>query len=143
MAECTAYFHRAATYTGSDVRLATGALMRPDAWPRRTVQPSWWKWSVAMAYPYRGEHINVLELRACHAALRWRCRRAGFARSRFVHFVDSQVSLGVLAKGRSSSRQIAAVLRRYNALALAACLFAAYAWVRTDLNPADRPSRWW
>ena len=37
------FFHQSASYIGSDVRLTTGELTRPDAWPRRTVEPGWWK----------------------------------------------------------------------------------------------------
>jgi hypothetical protein len=47
-----------------------------------------------------------------------------------------------LAKGRSSSSCLTYVLRRINALVLAGGLQPAFGYVRTDDNPADRPSRW-
>ena len=61
---------------------------------------------------------------------------------RTLVLVDSQVALGVCAKGRSSSRALNNVLSRLGALLSAANLQAVYAWVATALNPADGPSRW-
>ena len=104
---------------------------------------SWWAWRVVVSYPLGGAHINALELKACLASLRWRLRRRGMCRSRFVHFADSQVCLAVMVKGRSSSKVLRFILRRYNSLMLASSSYAAYAYVHTLINPADRPSRWW
>ena len=142
MKEMTRQFYRTASYRGSDVRLATGVLQSPDLWPRRTVDPSWWKWRVVLAYRCCGSHINVLEMRAAVAALRWRCRSRGQLRVRFGHLLDSQVCISVITKGRSSSQQLRFELRRFNALMLASSNQGAYVYVRTDLNPADAPSRW-
>eukprot|EP00973_Karenia_brevis_P030027 4139169-Karenia_brevis.AAC.1 len=32
-----------AMYKGSDVRLATGTMLRPDTWPRKSLMPWWWR----------------------------------------------------------------------------------------------------
>eukprot|EP00973_Karenia_brevis_P047249 6558348-Karenia_brevis.AAC.1 len=61
-------------YKGSDVRRATGTMLRPGTWPRKSVTPWWWRWAVVMSYNVRSEHINVLEMRALASGLRWKLR---------------------------------------------------------------------
>jgi len=97
---------------------------------------------VVVAYKRQGAHINALELRAVLAAVKWRARTPGNLNARFLHLSDSQVCLGVLVKGRSSSGQLFAILQRLNHLVLAANFVPAYGYVVTHLNPADAPSRW-
>ena len=135
-------YHRSATHRGSDVRLATGTLHDPRCWPRQSVPVGRWKWRVVVAYKRQGAHINALELRAVLAAVKWRARTPGNLNARFLHLSDSQVCLGVLVKGRSSSGQLFAILQRLNHLVLAANFVPAYGYVVTHLNPADAPSRW-
>ena len=133
---------RGAMYKGSDVRLATGLLHDPAGWPRRSYDVNRWSWKVVISAGVRHRHINVQELRGVLATFKWRTRSASGIRIRCLHIVDSQVSMGVLVKGRSSSSQLCAVLRRINALLLSAGVFPSYAWVRSADNPADSPSRW-
>ena len=140
--ECMRQFCRRATHRGSDVRLATGRLMRPNLWPRQSIDPSWWKWKVIISYPLFGRHINVHELHALLQSYRWRTRSAYEIKKRSLHAVDSQVVLSVAVKGRSSSHQLNHLLKRLNALVLAASLQLHLVYIRTDLNSADRPSRW-
>ena len=59
-----------------------------------------------------------------------------------VHVVDSQVVLAVVVKGRSSSLQLNRVLKKLNCLLIASGMKLCLAYVSTDQNPADRPSRW-
>jgi len=140
--EVIKHIHRNSSGRGSDVRLATGVLFNPGVWPRRAVAASRWKWKVVVAFPMSGRHINVQELEAILSSLKWRTRtRAGPGR-RSVHFVDSQVCMAVVAKGRSSSSQIRPVLAKINALVLAANLAPALLYVKSADNPADNPSRW-
>jgi len=140
--EVIRHIHRNSSGRGSDVRLATGVLFNPGVWPRRAVAASRWAWKVVVAFPMKGRHINVQELEAILSALKWRTRsRAGPGR-RSVHFVDSQVCMAVLAKGRSSSAQLRQVLVKINALILAANLAPALLYVKSADNPADAPSRW-
>ena len=133
---------RHAIHKGCDVRLSSGSLMCPDGWPRRTLLPHRYRWKVVAAYPLRTAHINILELQAVLQTLKWRSREASAIRTRIVHATDSQVVLSVIAKGRSSSRTLNFALTRLNALLLCASMQIALVYVRTDLNPADRPSRW-
>jgi len=141
-AQLVAHFHRLAMYRGSDVRLTTGDLLNPAAWPRRGVDPSCWRWRVVMSYPRTGSHINILELYAVFMALKWRLGCAASLGRRCLHLCDSQVCIAVLTKGRSSSTAIMRILRRINALLLASFCLMCWAYVGTDVNPADPPSRW-
>ncbi len=129
-------------YRGSDVRIATGDLMNPAAWPRCSIDPGCWRWRVVMPYPRKGSHINVLELYAVFTALKWRLSTAGSIGRRCLHLCDSQVFTVVLTKGRSSSITRMSILCRANALLLASFSQLCWACVSTDVNPADAPSRW-
>ena len=55
--------------------------------------------------------------------------------------LDSMVAVHVLARGRSSSRHLNAVVRRGAAILLSLGLAPFYCWVASALNPADEPSR--
>ena len=135
---------RSADYRGSDVRLDTGELFRPGSWPRRSIDPAKWSWYPLVAHPFRDpEHINLLEVRAAHLCVKWRTRSALRIGSRFFHLIDSQVALAVLCKGRSSSWQLNRVLSKTNALILGAGLFPSWAFVMSEWNPSDKPSRLW
>ena len=63
--------------------------------------------------------------------------------------VDSQVTVGAVSKGRSSSRRVNYWLRRIAGLCLSFALFVDLVWIPTKANPADAPSRsaslaeWW
>eukprot|EP00973_Karenia_brevis_P032957 4549414-Karenia_brevis.AAC.1 len=92
-----------ADHKGSDVRLVSGEMMRARPWPRQGASPEWWEWQVAIAYRWKHvEHINVLEGRAAHLMMLWRCRHSRIIGSKFVHLLNSQVNIGVLTKKRSS-----------------------------------------
>ena len=138
----TVHMHRSAMYRGSDVRLSTGVLMNPGRWPREAIPVKRWRWQVVLAFKQEGDHINVLEMRAIAAAVRWRLRKGDGIRSRAVHLTDSQVCQSVIVKGRSSSRRLRQVLQRINSLILVSGLVLAYGYVKSEVNPADRPSRW-
>jgi hypothetical protein len=140
--EAVRQFCRSALFKGSDVRLATQSVMVPNLWPRLAADTSRWHWKVILSYPAHGPHINVLELKAVLSSFKWRVRSCKGLHVRFAHFLDSQVAMSVLAKGRSSSRQLGAVLRKINALLLASSNFPFYIFVRSEDNPADAPSRW-
>ena len=103
-------------------------------WKWRTI--SGWKWTKS------GDHINVLELRAILTSLTWRIIHRHHIRKRMIHLTDSLVCLHCLTRGRSSSRKLLRTLSRINALLLVSSSQALWAYVHTDQNPADRPSRW-
>ena len=86
---------RRATSRGSDVRLDTGDMMTPEAWPRRPCDPQRWTWKTVARWPWQAQaSITELETRAVLAAIRWRFRSARHLRTRFGHFIDNQATLG-------------------------------------------------
>ena len=137
-----AAFIRRQEFRGSDVRLDIGSLYRPDSVPRGSVQPGRWIWHVGTSYPFQQEeHINVLELRTIVHSFEWRARKANYGDLRSLHLSDSQVSLAVATKGRSSSRALNRLLRRFCSLQIATGVHPLLSWIESEDNPADEPSR--
>ena len=135
-------FLRRVEHRGSDVRLDVGTLFRPIAWPRMSIEPDKWRWVAKKAIRFKKEeHINCLEIRMYLYTLRWKLRRVGGQGRRVLHFMDSQVGLAVITKGRSSSKKINQILRRIGALSVAGDVYGLLGYVSTDTNPADEPSR--
>ena len=131
-------------HRGSDVRVDAGELMRPMTWPRGAIDPNRWRWKTALSLRWRGEaHINAHELRMALITARWRARSTKGIGSRYIHLMDSFVSLAVCAKGRSSSRLLNRILRRLNGILLAASLYPLGGYVESSVNPADEPSCRW
>ena len=84
-------------------------------------------------------HINVRELRA---ALRHALQHTGRARGvRLLEVLDSRVSIGALAKGRSASKLLNDELRAACPDLVARDLYLGFLFGPTRLNPADAPSR--
>jgi hypothetical protein len=100
------------------------------------------KWSEIISSRWnQSEHINVLELRSLTAAVKWilsRRRSIGF---RALILCDSQVVVGAVSKGRSSSHQILRRLRTLSAMVLGSGLRLCVKWIPSLLNPADDASR--
>jgi hypothetical protein len=127
---------------GSDVRVDMQEVFRMNAWPRSTVRMSRWRWKRLKAVRFRHtQHINVLELRMYLYMVRWRSRNDGYMNTRWIHFLDSQVSLAVLAKGRSSSKQLNRLLRKIGAILCARNMYGLNAFTQSRDNPADEGSR--
>ena len=133
---------RRADPRGSDVRLDTGALLRPGVWPRQPVNTGQWSWRTVAAWDWkRASHALELETRAALVSARWRFRSTFNLRRRLAHLMDNQASLGILTKCRSSSRKLNVICKRLAALVLGACSRIYYGYCETDRNPADKPSR--
>lgn len=100
-------------------------------------------WSIIVSSRWsRPEHINALELRAVSTAVRHVLTSPlSFDRRRLLLLCDSQVAVGALAKGRSSSHPLLCRLRPLSALLLASGLQLYLRWVASAMNPADGPSR--
>ncbi|CAE8717690.1 unnamed protein product, partial [Polarella glacialis] len=134
---------RIADARGTDVRLDTGMPFAPHQVARSSVDPASWRWKVVMSYAWKEtQHINVLETVAVLDLLRKLGRESGIQNFRRMVLIDNQAALGVIAKGRSSSRAMMAPLRRISALLVAGNVRLVLGWVCTDWNPADGPSRW-
>lgn len=88
---------------------------------------------------HKGGHINVLECRV-HKTLLKHCAYH-FPNSRFLALLDSRVSLGATAKGRSSSRAICRVLQGSLGYILGGCLYPGGLHICSSKNRSDAPSR--
>ena len=132
------------SYRGTDVHVDTMTFYRPDHLPRSAVDARQWRWRIARGWKWKyPDHINILEMEALYHSVRWRGKSLKLFHKRFVHLVDSQVVLGVAAKGRTSSRNLRRSLHKYNLLVLALHTAPILGWVMSHLNPADEPSRWY
>ena len=108
----------------------------------QSMQANWWHWKTAISAEWQlEEHINVLELRAFLAAVRWRTRSAEAIGSKNLYLLDSHVAIGALQKGRSPKPQLLRIVRKISALCLASSHVNLLGYIRTDINPADKPSR--
>lgn len=110
---------------------------------RASIPSKLWRWRTVCGWTWRGakEHINVLELRAVLATLKWRIEKRQNFNLKFVHLVDSLVVLHALSRGRSSSKKMRRTILRTNAYLLASNNAGVWTYVHTTLNPADKPSR--
>ena len=133
---------RRCNHTGSDIRISSGAIMNPKAFPRQSVNAAWWNWSKVFAFKWlRKDHINALELRSIIHALEWRVFHRKEERLRVFHLTDSYVCMSVVSKGRSSSAMLKPLLQRLGALLLAFDLYLLIGHVESLDNPTDHDSR--
>ena len=133
---------------GSDVLLQSSTEPVKSYDRLRTSVPSnLWRWKTACSWLWKrpqfgtSEHINALELRAVLTAIKWRVLKAKSRRTRFLHLVDSLVSLHVVNKGRSSSRKLRSIMKQISAWLLLSANSCVLGYVDTGQNPADAPSR--
>ena len=132
---------RRQTHRGGDIR-STGLLGCPTRWPRNHIPANWWSWNPVLDTKFsHEEHINALEMRSDLLALRWRLRVAGNVGTRAIHLMDSQVSLGALAHGRSPSAAVAPIIEKIGALTIGGSMVQHCAYTHTNDNPADAGSR--
>ena len=97
--------------------------------------------TIARARWRDAEHINVLECRALITGVRWVLSHPCALGARVLFLCDSQVVVGAVTKGRSSSQPLLRRLRALAALVLASGLRPTLRWIDTARNPADVPSR--
>eukprot|EP00973_Karenia_brevis_P030389 4189703-Karenia_brevis.AAC.1 len=91
---------RRCTHRGSDVRLDTGSIFKPDSWLRKPINPECWIWCNVLAWRWQRQgHITELETRSVLSMIKWRTPSSHHLRTRFLHAVDSQGTLGVVTKG--------------------------------------------
>ena len=109
--------------------------------PRKAIDPSRWRWCIVASYLRSGARNNVLQMHAISAVIRARICLLKDSDCRILRLSDSQVCIPVACKGRSSSKMLNAVLLRLNSLCLAFGLRISCAYIKTDENPADVPSR--
>ena len=99
------------------------------------------RWKIAVACRWeKSEHINGLEAATAVLALEW-LASTKLQNHHALLLTDSAVVLGSLSKGRSSSPTLLVRCRRICAIALAHNLHPHLAYVPSQSNPADHPSR--
>ena len=84
-------------------------------------------------------HINTLECRVYKSWLKHCSKR--HPRSRVVGLLDSRVTMGAAAKGRSSSKSLSRILRTSLGYVLGGALYPGCIHCRSPWNKADAPSR--
>ena len=100
------------------------------------------KWSTIVSSRWSHvEHINVLEVRSVHTAIRWVMSHHQSINRRVLLFSDSQVTVASIRKGRSSSHTLLRRLRYLSALLLSSGIRLVVRWIPSEVNPADEPSR--
>jgi len=117
-----------------------------DKYAAPEVGPNWddiQRWSELGRWSWTDEeHINILEARSAVQGLDVAASRDSEMKNlRVLAMVDSQVSLGVLAKGRSSRRALNRIARKFAALSFTRNLTVIWRYIRTHRNHADGPSR--
>ena len=104
-------------------------------------KPSLMSTKFAFPWKYDLSHINVLEMKTLEMAVHWLARHPIKPGTRAVIFSDSMVCVCALAKGRSSSPYLAKPLKRLSSILLSVGLKLIVPHLRSELNPADEPSR--
>ena len=100
-----------------------------------------WHWKCNIELEGPRDHLNRPQLRSVLTAIRWRVQKQQLRNKRFLHMVDSFVSLHILNKGRSSSRQLRSIVQKISALLLLSHSLVILGYVESSGNPADAPSR--
>ena len=128
----------ATSIRGTDVRLWLANLENHEMpYPAKR-----WFWKEVMSYAWkRADHINVLEVNAFVTMQKRRARDPSKRGTRYLSIVDSMVTRGAVAKGRSPSKAINHLLRKSAALNLAADTYPVVVWTISDWNFADAASR--
>ena len=99
-------------------------------------------WATLIAHRWRhSEHINVLEARAALLAVRRLLSSPHSTATTVLHLLDNTAIYYALRKGRTSSWLLAPVISCIHALLLASNSSILPAWLPSEFNPADGPSR--
>lgn len=115
---------------------------------RNSVPPHLWRWKTVCGWSWKygqdestSEHINKLELRSLQTSIKWRVKKQHLKSKRFLHLVDSVVTLHVVNKGRSSAYRLQRIIKKVSALLLLSHTSCLLGYVESSINPADAPSR--
>lgn len=123
-------------------------LREPLADPRPFYEDPEWVEELADSLPFREllrykfkrqGHINVLECRVHKTLMKHAAKH--HPNSRFVSLLDSRVTLGATAKGRSSSRALCRVLQGSLGYIIGGGLYPGGMHVPSSKNKSDAPSR--
>ena len=104
------------------------------------INTAMWQWKVSSSYQWqrKGAHIKVS---ACAGCLKERSKQR-LRDTRVLTIRDSQVAVGVLNKGKSSSWELNALCLRVGSQMTACGFLPLFGWTPSKKNPADGPSQW-
>ena len=129
-------------HTGSDIRITSGEIVCPRAFPRQSIESQWWDWNILFKVVWqKQEHISALELRSILLAVKFHVNHLKATGSRIFHVTDSYVCMSIIGKGRTGSEKMSWTLRQLNAILLAFGLQLIVAHVESTANPTDHASR--
>lgn len=100
-----------------------------------------WNELIAARWRRQDEHINSLEARALSTTVRRCLSQPSSTHHRLLILSDSQVVVGAITKGRTSSPDLLRRIRSISALLLAAGIKLFVRWIPSADNPADAASR--
>jgi hypothetical protein len=133
---------RKTNHTGSDIRVVTGEAMNNRTYPRQSVAAAWWTWEHVFRKTWaQKSHINVLELETILLGLKYQITRLHATNMRVFQVTDSYVGMSIVAKGRTSSKQLTRVLNQISAHLLAFGLQMILGHIESSENPSDEGSR--
>ena len=128
-------------FKGGDVRLDTsdGAPLSHQGIP----YPAFiWQWEALQCYAWKQhQHIHILEFVALFNYIRSLCPLVLSYGKMQIHILDSLVVTCVVARGRSSSRRLNRVARRFSAFLLALDCYVHPAWTISRWMGCDQASR--
>lgn len=132
---------RAGDYRGSDVIISSQEVLAEDR--QLSPYPAFaWQWKSVQGYSWaKSQHINVLEFAALLNYIRSIVKHPKVHAQRLFHVLDSRVCSCIVAKGRSSSRLLNRLCRRYASFILAADLYVLPLWTISKWNYSDAASR--
>jgi hypothetical protein len=135
---------RNVSHRGTDVKLDHGVPFSASDFCRRSIDPTHWEWKVVLSYKWKqpNAHITQLETVAVLDLMRKLSRSASNFNKKSLLLVDNASVVGILTKGRTSAYSLRQPLRRLAAVLVATSSRFIVAWVKSEWNPADGPSRW-
>eukprot|EP00435_Cladocopium_sp_Y103_P021060 s3166_g5.t1 len=135
---------RNVSHRGTDVNLDHGVPFSSSDFCRRSVDPSHWQWKVALSYKWKQPHAHITQLEtvAVLDLLRKLMRTKSNHSHKTLLLVDNASVVGILAKGRTTAATLRQPLRRIAAILVATSSRLVVAWIKSEWNPADGPSRW-
>lgn len=117
-------------------------LLHPTTAQREVILNAQFATVISHTWRYTSPHINELELQSVLSMLKHLVSRPRTLHSSILHLIDNQPAFSCLRKGRSSSVRLLPVLKKISAHLLAHDITLLSVWVPTEINPADRPSRY-
>eukprot|EP00435_Cladocopium_sp_Y103_P004459 s2071_g1.t1 len=134
---------RNVSHRGTDVNLDHGIPFSASDFCRRSVDPTHWEWKVTLSYKWKQPHAHITQLETIAVLDLWRklCRSQSNFNKKTLLLVDNASVVGIVTKGRTSSYSLRQPLRRLAAVLVATSSRLIIAWVKSEWNPADGPSR--